>query len=134
MTVAARILGEAERQEIIMTTQPGVVPTGPVPASPPPPVRVTPEPGTPLHELLGQREAANDRVDAINKAIANILTHQHPGVGVIDIAAARMTPLRLAWRTPRRLDTDRFRKEQAAMYDYYLKWGKAYWDLRPISS
>jgi hypothetical protein len=125
-----------------MTTQPGVAPAGSPPATPPPPPRVTPQPGSPLHELLGQREAAKAqaadakaRVDAIDKAIKNMLTQANPGVAVIDIAGdSALPPLRLAWRTPRRLDTERFRTEHKPLYDYYLKWGTPYWELRPIKS
>ena len=96
-----------------MTTPPGTIPAGPVPATPLPTPRVIPQPGTPLHELLGQREAARARladaearVKAIDAAIKNMLTAANPGVPVIDIGGdANITPLRLAWRTPRRLDT-----------------------------
>ena len=40
-------------------------------------------------------------------------------IPVIDIGGdANIAPLRLAWRTPRRLDTERFRAEQAALHMY----------------
>jgi hypothetical protein len=125
-----------------MSTPPGVAPAGSPPATPPPPPRVTPVPGQPLHELLGQREAAKAqlaeakaRVDTIDKAIKNMLTQANPGVAVIDIAGdSSVAPLRLAWRTPRRLDTERFKAEQKQMYDHYLTWGTPYWELRPIRS
>lgn len=141
MTVAARILGEADDEETIVTMQPGIAPAGPPPADPPPPPRITPRPGTALHELLGRREAAKadeaeakSRVKAIDSAIKNLLTQANPGIAVIDVTGdATIAPLRLAWRTPRRFDTDRFKTEQRPMYDAYLKWGTPYWELRPMA-
>jgi hypothetical protein len=125
-----------------MTTPNGVIPaahTGVTPAAPP---RIVPQPHTPLHELLGQREAAKAavaeaeaRLEAISSAIKNLVTQANPGIAVFDIAGdANIAPLRLAWRTPQGLDTDRFKTEQREMYRHYLIWKKPYWELRPVKS
>ena len=111
------------------------------PSQPPPPLLVTPEPGSPLDDLLSQREAAIARVEeaeayleAVKDRIKVILTGAYPGVPVIDIAPGTHRPaLRLAWRTPRGLDTDRMKREASAVYNSFLVWKKPYWELRKRS-
>lgn len=114
------------------------VPGQPAPPPKPEPPLVTPAPGDPLDELLGQMAAAQAqadeakaRLDAIRDRIKVMLTAAYPRIGTIDIAPGQYRPgYRLAWRTPRGLDTDALKREARDVYNRFLVWQKPYWELR----
>lgn len=112
------------------------------PAGKPQPPVVTPAPGDPLDELLNQQVAAEARVadaeaalESIKDRIKIMLTAAYPGIGVIDIAGSQYRPAqRLAWRTPRGLDTERLKRDAREVYNAFLVWKKPYWELRKRGS
>lgn len=110
----------------------------PPPDRKPEPPLVAPQAGSELDDLLtqlvaaeAQKAEAEARVTAIKDRIKVTLTALYPRIPVIDIAPGQYRPaLRLAWRTPRGLDTDRMKREARQVYDAFLVWQKPYWELR----
>jgi hypothetical protein len=120
----------------------------PQPAVPgrPPPLRVIPQPGDALDDLLDRYEIALARVaeakaqaDTIDAAIKNLITSAYAsyvqaGVTVFDIEGAAHRPARrLAWQAKRLFDKDRFSAEHPGEYERYLKWGRGFWGWRKPS-
>lgn len=91
--------------------------------------RVVPTSNSPLYPLLARYdaahaayEAAKERYDSLRAGIKSMAyTHidaEHDAV-VIDLPDMLRAPLKLSYRTQRRLDTGKFKAEHPDLYDQY---------------
>jgi hypothetical protein len=127
-----------------MTMPAGALTPGPPPpvAPPkPPPFRITATSGSELDELIAQRDMAKARAaeakeiaDTLDARVKSYLSRLLPrGATEIEVAAGEHRPgIRMSFRRQRRLDTDRLKTEQPAIYNAYLKWGKPFFEISKL--
>jgi len=105
-----------------------------------PPFQVSAQPGSRLEELLASYESAKaaaeeaaSRFEAIKDAIKAETTAACPeGTTRASITGTPGLPkLKLAWMTPYRFDSKRFKEEQPEMYVRYEK-KIGFWEIRKI--
>lgn len=115
------------------------------PAAPPPAPRVDPVPGSPLDQLMNQRQAAKEalaeaekRFDALDAQVKaqTTLAFMNPATGEVP---ARIiiggSPVRddmvLAWKPERRFDVKSFAAADPVTYEAYRKPG-GHWEIRKL--
>lgn len=103
-------------------------------------LRIVPEPGSRLEQLLCMHDAlkarakeAKDQVEACVKAIENEIATAHPGVPAFDIQGSAHWPaLRMTWAPGAwRVDSKTMKKKDPVTYVRWAVQGDAHWELRP---
>lgn len=105
----------------------------------PPPLTVTPPPGSRLEQLVSMYETlaarkkeAEEALKACSDAIKAEVCGAYPGTRAFFIAGSpHWPPLRLTWSQPWRVDSRRLKKEAPRLYvAFAVRSDEGQWDLR----